>query len=262
LLVPETPASRRPAESASRGNDTAASCAGWTSVPPPNPGSGNVLNAVAVLSASNVWAVGSYDPVNGDPTTQLVEHWDGSQWNELGLGRGVLTDVAAISRTNMWVVGYSFSPGFHTVVEHWDGTVWKTVTIPRHIGGLNGVAAISAANIWTVGGVILHWNGTAWKKIAIPSPGGFLYAVAASSLTHVWAVGSIDFDETLAIHHCSRNCAARRLAAARAAGRWLPRWQLVRQRHKRGMPKADAARLSHLLPATTASPVMPPDNQR
>jgi hypothetical protein len=53
---------------------TTASCGGWTSVPPPNPGSANVLNAVDVLSSSNVWAAGSYDPLGGDPTKALVEH--------------------------------------------------------------------------------------------------------------------------------------------------------------------------------------------
>jgi len=128
------------AASESRGNGAAApSCASWTSVQPPSPGTANSLGGVAVLSSGNAWAVGSYDPLNGDPTAQLIEHWDGSEWKVLGLRWGVLTGVAAISRTNVWVVGYSFTPGFHTLIEHWDGTTWKQVASPRHGGILYGV---------------------------------------------------------------------------------------------------------------------------
>jgi len=171
---------------------TTASCVGWTSVPPPNPGSANVLNAVDVLSPSNVWAAGSYDPLGGDPTKALVEHWDGTSWTAWGLGQGVLRGVAALSRTNVWVVGYSLSHLSSRAIQtaHWDGTAWKVVAVPRHTGILYGVAAVSAANIWAVGnGGALHWNGTAWKHVSTPVPGGVLLAVDASSPTHVWAVG-------------------------------------------------------------------------
>ena len=150
-----------------------------------------MLNGVDVLSPSNVWAVGSYDPLDGSPTTQLVEHWDGTTWTALGVGRGVLRGVAAVSRTNVWVVGYPSSrPGRGSWTLHWDGTTWKAVTTPRHTDILYGVAAVSAANIWAVGnGGVLHWNGIAWKRVLGPVPGRVLLAVAASSPTHVWAVG-------------------------------------------------------------------------
>ena len=176
--------------SASRGTSAAAGCAGWTVAQPLNPGSDNRLRGVAVLSSTNAWAVGSYDPLNGDPTSHLIEHWDGTKWTAVGFAGGVLTGVAAISRTNVWVVGYSFFRGYHALIEHWDGTGWKVVAVPRHSGILYGVAAVSAADIWAVGELgALHWNGTAWKRVPTPAPGGVLLAVAASSPTHVWAVG-------------------------------------------------------------------------
>jgi hypothetical protein len=157
---------------------------------PLNPGSDNKLRAVAVLSSTDVWAVGSYDPLNGDPTSELIEHWDGSKWTAVGFGGGVLTGVAALSDTNIWVVGYFVVGRYHALIEHWDGTGWKLVPTPRHSGILYGVAAISAHNIWAVGELgALHWNGTAWKRVPTPVPSGVLLAVGASSRTHVWAVG-------------------------------------------------------------------------
>ena len=51
----------------------------WTVVPSPNPSSTlNVLNAVAAVSANNVWAVG-IAPTGSNPI--LIIHWNGSVWS-------------------------------------------------------------------------------------------------------------------------------------------------------------------------------------
>jgi hypothetical protein len=68
---------------------------------------------------------------------------------------------------------------------------------------LNGVAAISANDVWAVGiaetnGVqqtlIEHWDGSNWSVVASPNATGTvtnqLYAVAAVSTNDVWAVGA------------------------------------------------------------------------
>lgn len=191
------------AASASRGNGAAATCGGWTVEQPPNPGFNSSLKGVAVLSSSNAWAVGSFDPLDGDPTARLIEHWDGSEWTGQSGGRGTLTAVAASSRTNVWAVGYRFNAGpYRTVIEHWDGTAWRQL-LPSPEGLLYGVTAISSTNVWAVGSVIMHWNGIAWKKVPIPIPGGVLLAVAASSRTNVWAVGGYSrgtLTKTLVLH--------------------------------------------------------------
>lgn len=69
---------------------------------------------------------------------------------------------------------------------------------------LNGVAAISANDIWAVGHagdassiplqtLTTHWDGTSWRLVLSPSPGTYngnvLTAVAAISTNDVWAVG-------------------------------------------------------------------------
>ena len=51
----------------------------WSVVASPNQGtSSNYLYGVTAISASNVWAVGSY---NGSVVQTLVEHWNGSAWS-------------------------------------------------------------------------------------------------------------------------------------------------------------------------------------
>lgn len=60
---------------------------------------------------------------------------------------------------------------------------------------LEGVAAVSAGNVWAVGqaadrNLTEHWTGSAWHKVAVPHPGSFsrLHAVSAGGGA-VWAVG-------------------------------------------------------------------------
>src|SRR5919202_2814954 len=78
---------------------------------------------------------------------------------------------------------------------------------------LNGVAAVSAANVWAVGtrtGVgtlALNWDGSRWRIAATPlsaTPFAGLEDVAATSATDVWAVGESDGDSALILHNDGR----------------------------------------------------------
>jgi len=70
---------------------------------------------------------------------------------------------------------------------------------------LNGVATISASDVWTVGQsnginsngiyqtLVEHWDGTSWSIVTSPNPGtssNNLNAVAAVSTNDIWAVGA------------------------------------------------------------------------
>jgi hypothetical protein len=131
--------------------------------------------------------------------------WSGVQPPNAGTVRNALAGVAVLSPCNAWAVGLSSNgpKDMSSLIEHWNGSSW-TVTpsaVPGSVSsGLFGVHAISAADIWAVGGysdgaagrtLILHWNGTAWKQVPSPSPAGFpgLNAVDAVSARDVWAVG-------------------------------------------------------------------------
>ena len=65
----------------------------WGTVPSPNAGaSPNRLNAVSFLTATDVWAAGSFgDYLHPEP---MVQHWDGVTWRLVpipaGIGEGEL----------------------------------------------------------------------------------------------------------------------------------------------------------------------------
>jgi hypothetical protein len=69
-------------------------------------------------------------------------------------------------------------------------------------GGLNGIDAVSASDVWAVGfayagstyvPMAQRWNGKAWKVVATPGVSGaadaYLYGVDADSASDAWAVG-------------------------------------------------------------------------
>ena len=80
---------------------------------------------------------------------------------------------------------------------------WNVVSTPNtglSYTRFNGVAAISANNIWAVGVQATpnyqtfteHWNGTQWQVVSSPNvgpTGSWLNGVAAISASNVWAVG-------------------------------------------------------------------------
>jgi hypothetical protein len=198
---------------------SAATCGtSWSAADqPPNPGGPsrpNILNGVAVLSASNAWAVGLYSSAMADRT--LIVHWNGTAWqavpspNPGGPSReNFLNGAAAVSAHDIWAVGsYDNGTTDRTLIEHWNGAVWKVVPSPN-LGGpsgeniLAGVAATSPGNAWAVGKysdgtafqtLLEHWNGTTWKIVPSPNPGGdsvnnALTGVTAASAGDAWTVG-------------------------------------------------------------------------
>ncbi len=187
----------------------------WSQQSSPNPAGsrrGNELSAVAATSASNAWAVGTYN--NGTAYQTLAEHWNGTIWAQepspspSPSRNNFLRAVAATSASNAWAVGYyGTDPVDHTLIEHWNGTTWKQLPSPNpggpaRLNVLHGVAATSKANAWAVGyyyngtadrTLIVHWNGTTWKRVPSPNPSSSinrLIAVTATSATSAWAVGT------------------------------------------------------------------------
>jgi hypothetical protein len=131
-------------------------------------------------------------------------HWDGGKWTEVltpygdhpvGAADGFVA-VSALSGSDIWTAGdIRDSP-----IGHWDGRVWaeSSVRDPLRNDHIQGVAAVSAADVWAVGGdvagkpVILHWNGSTWRQAASPAAPGEpaeFHGVSAVSADDVWAVG-------------------------------------------------------------------------
>jgi hypothetical protein len=176
----------------------------WSIIPSPSPGTynGNVLNAVAAVSSSDVWAVGWYQSgQTGQEGGALTMHWDGTQWTVVpNTSRWQLYGVTAISSNDVWAVG-------EQSILHWNGTNWSTVSFPPPPGDsyqvLTAIDAVSANDIWAVGysqwsyfygyryaPLTYHWDGSRWGLV--PNAGGideFLFAVTAIAPNDAWAVG-------------------------------------------------------------------------
>jgi len=189
----------------------------WKIVHSPNPGSAqNNLSAIAATSATDAWVVGSFSNNQFNLGAKaLIEHWNGSMWRVVAsptalLGDSILNGAAAISPTNAWAVGVTFtesnSDRKQPLIEHWNGSIWTIVASPTVANGaiLTANTALSATDIWVVGTgnshgqtlpthtLILHWDGKGWKAIHHPDPGsGFdvFTGVAAISPNDVWAIG-------------------------------------------------------------------------
>jgi hypothetical protein len=181
----------------------------WSIIPSPNPGAfGNGLGGVTAITSTNVWAVGlDYTTRFGFQT--LAEHWDGKKWRvvqtpNFGPYPDELRSVSAVSANDVWAVGYRYiAPGniSLTLAEHWDGTQWNFVATPSPTGDdiLQGVVALSAQDVWAVGGyssagqnLVEQWNGTSWNTVPSPFRHGTIssfWMVSADSAADIWAVG-------------------------------------------------------------------------
>src|SRR5439155_966267 len=98
----------------------------WSVVPSPNPSSSvNMINAVAAVSANDVWAVGTA-PTSTD--TVLILHWNGTAWSVVpnptnGIPLANLAALAVISANDIWAVGSGFiGDEGATATLHWNGT--------------------------------------------------------------------------------------------------------------------------------------------
>jgi hypothetical protein len=70
---------------------------------------------------------------------------------------------------------------------------------------LDGIAAISANDIWAVGWVITtngqmatlteHWDGTSWKIIGSPNPGNFSDALFAATALSDGTAAAVGFQQ-------------------------------------------------------------------
>ena len=183
----------------------------WSVVKSPNINASiNILEAIAAVTANDIWAVGV--GITGFSTTPLIEHWNGIAWSIVanrGTTVGGLGGVAVVSANDVWAVGTGRAGDEDsTLILHWNGAAWSHVPSPN-VGpevdnGLAAVTAIASDDVWAVGTqqptsltaphtLTLHWDGTAWSIVPSANTrqtsGNHLLAVAAVASDDVWATG-------------------------------------------------------------------------
>jgi hypothetical protein len=164
---------------------------------------GGSLTAVKAFSGTNAIAVGEAKPTSRSRTLAL--RWNGAAWTEVpspspGTRLSVLNDVAAVSATDAWAVGYAQNLGGNAfaAVLRWNGTAWNVAPAPP-LSTLSSVTALSATDVWVTGtdteGLprLANWRGSGWTVQAAPAGSGpgtpFLLATAKVAPSTVWAVG-------------------------------------------------------------------------
>jgi hypothetical protein len=194
----------------------------WKVIPSPSPPAApgqrryTILQAVAALSPTDVWAAGlSVTGVPAATSRTLIEHWDGRRWTIVpspnvrtarGVTNNTLFSISGRRRDDVWAVGswgglrggYG-GQGDHTLAMHWDGRRWSRTATPA-LGEralFFGVAA-RAGQAWAVGDrglqpdqqtLIERWDGARWSVKR--SPAGFsLAAVSASPDGALWTIGA------------------------------------------------------------------------
>ncbi len=184
----------------------------------------NTLFDVAVLSATDAWAVGEYTVDGGGAVRTLIQHYDGTTWTTMpspnrltGTGRNQINSlrgVTAIAADDVWAVGYtvSYDDPYQTLTMQWNGAAWSIVdspnyTFPGAYNALLDVTAVASNDVWAVGGspfagvsargLLLHFDGVSWS--VRPGPPNFEFwasstctGMVALSATDVWAVGDYD----------------------------------------------------------------------
>jgi hypothetical protein len=190
----------------------------WTLAPPiplPPGANSSALQDVTVVSPTDVWAVGSWWDAEEHA---FAIHWTGTTWDSSATPKPdprpsndqyALNGVDAVSATDVWAVGRSWTPSDVSVtsafVVHYNGSVWSEIATPPTTTGteasLADVDMLGADDGWAVGqstssvlgqkSYILRWQGRQW--IPVPAPktklASELTSVFARSATDVWAVG-------------------------------------------------------------------------
>ena len=153
---------------------------------------------MAVVSPTDVWAVGGTATAD-----QLIEHFNGTSWSVVASpdagDDGTLVSISAANANDIFAVG-CVGEGEHpsAATLQFNGTTWSAVA--NGPTGTHSVDAISATDVWAVGGAggstgaaVWNFNGTAWTEVfTFP---GQATAVSGSSANDVYVVGEGDLVE-------------------------------------------------------------------
>jgi hypothetical protein len=158
----------------------------WTVVSSPAFTGVGFVSGISADSSNDVWAVAG----------AITLHWNGQTWSQVPTPSAMRGDaITVLSPINVWVAGSRSGehPDALAEIFHWDGSSWSLSPTVNPLSNnvssrFDGIAAVSANNIWAVGSFTEQWNGTSWSLVNTPS-GANLLGITALSDGTVVAVG-------------------------------------------------------------------------
>lgn len=168
---------------------------------PVAPGEVASLTAVAAVSPTQVWAVGSVMPRGGPATVSpYIVRWDGHTVRRVTVAGlpatvGPLTSLSVAGPDAVFVGSQGpGNGGTHPgQVARWTGSSWRLLPpVPTSPESVVGLAAVSPAEVWATGysPQVWHFHAGHWaSETPDPRPGARVNAIDAHDPAHVWVAG-------------------------------------------------------------------------
>jgi hypothetical protein len=167
---------------------------GWTEL---GGAAAGIVRASAV-GAGDIWAIGS-----ATSAEDSLVHYNGTRWTRVSataLKNVQFTDIAAVSRADVWAAGIGAGEPGPALIVHWNGQRWAKVTVPWPVSPL-GLIADGHGGIWIAADSgltenvawMLHRSRSGhWIRTRIGSAPTAVDGLAlVPGAGAVWAVGSV-----------------------------------------------------------------------
>ncbi|WP_329541057.1 hypothetical protein [Streptomyces sp. NBC_01358] len=186
--------------------------AGWQA--PPQPTDQSRLEDLTVGAPDQVWTAGTrnetVDGTEKGHERALLQHWNGSAWNEVtlpfpeGVDQSTLSAVDTDADGAVWVYGgYTNAGGeYFSVLFRGDadaGGHWTLLPAETGLTWVSQLKAVPGDGTYAIGDGISRFDGTSWTRQNMPPTleGAMFDGIAVRTTTNeVWAAGYIR-DETL-----------------------------------------------------------------
>jgi hypothetical protein len=143
-----------------------------------------IVNATAVISTHEVWALGDVEP-----RATLIRPYAAEKgshgWRLSRLPASVadmsaaITAVSAVTATDIWALLTDSSSPSRSGLLHWNGRSWSMVRLSAAVtaaGTPFTLAGLSPSSVWIdesqqspqTGNVLWNWNGHQWTSLADP----------------------------------------------------------------------------------------------
>ena len=146
----------------------------WSIAPTPAAAApmGQDLTSVTCSGSSDCWAVGSTMDASGNPSSSLVENWNGSTWTVTPsldplTPANILTAVTCLDASDCWAAGATdAASGQNTTpipyIENWNGSSWTVEPSPNVVafGYLSGLTCVPRSGCFTTGFSATNLNNT------------------------------------------------------------------------------------------------------